>query len=48
MGFSSSVRGIHIRFQTEMNMRDCVEDKLNNRDKKKEQTNKNVFKMIRS
>lgn len=40
MGFSSSVRGIQIRFQTEMNMRDCVEDKLNNRDKKKEQTNK--------
>ena len=40
MDFSSNVRGIHIRFQTEMNMRDCVEDKLNNRDKKKEQTNK--------
>ena len=40
MDFSSSVRGIHIRFQTEMNMRDCVEDKLNNRDKKKEQTDK--------
>lgn len=42
MGFCSSARGIHIRFQTEMNMRGGQTEPPRQK-KKNKQTNKNVF-----
>lgn len=47
MGFCLSARGIHIRFQTEMNMRGGQTEQSRQKKENKE-TNKNVFKMIRS
>ena len=47
MGFCSSARSIHICFQTEMNMRGGQTEQPR-QEKKNKQTNKNVFKMIRS